>query len=716
MNNSADLTAAAVSLIARHKDLLLPVALLLVIGTLFVPVPGRILSVLILVNLGISILVLVTSLFIKTPLQLTSYPTILLLTTILRLALSVSITRNILTTGEAGAVVESLGKITAGGDALTGLVMFVIILVVQFIVVGKGSERVAEVAARFTLDAMPGKQMAIDADLRAGLITQEDAKRQRSDLQRESQLHGAMDGAMKFVKNDSIATIVIAIVNIIAGLTVGMLKKGLPFSEAAQKYLILTFGDGLAAIISSLLITVSAGIVVTRVASEETADSSNVGSDIGEQVLSSYKALYITGGILFLLTFVNVYFAFVGLGFGLFGLWLARKNAASSRKNTNESGDLALEVSPNGGPILTHTVPLAIVFSKELTAELAENYESFQNGVLSLRSSVYYDLGVLLPHCHITGNAPLRADEYFIAINEVPVAGGRIPAGSVFVNSSPDSLMLCGIEATAATIPGSNRTGAWIGGTCVDDALEKGFQITTMEDLVLKHLELVMRRFSHNFVGIQEAQGYLDFLAYGMPNLVDEVIGKIITIHQFTDILQRLVREGISIKDTKSILDAISEWGRLEKEPEVLAEYVRAAFSRYISFRYSGGSGSINVWLLDSSIEDVIRAAIRKTAGGHYLTLDPVVSDSIVRSIQDAVETDASNPSGAVILTDLEIRRFVRKLIDVDLPNIAVLSYQELPAELQIKLEGRIRLPEPQINERNYEETLIAADPSRLLT
>jgi type III secretion protein V len=372
--NALDLNAilrpgSLTGLLARYKDLLLPVGLLLVVGTLFIPLPPEAVSVLILVNLAVSITVLVTSLFINSPVQLTSYPTILLLTTIFRLTLSVSVTRNILSHGEPGSVVEALGHITAQGNLITGAVLFIIILVVQFLVVSKGSERVAEVAARFTLDAMPGKQMAIDADLRSGLITQEQARMMRIELGKESQLHGAMDGAMKFVKGDAICTIIIALVNIVAGLAAGVLMHDLTFAEAANKYTIATFGDGLAAIISSLLITLSAGIVVTRVSSHD--DASNVGSDIGAQIFTSPRPLFITGGIMMLLTPLNLLFIPVGAATAGVGYLLYRRE-----RKLIAAGELPDMSQAAGDPDelqMSFTVPRAIVASRELTPLVDKN-------------------------------------------------------------------------------------------------------------------------------------------------------------------------------------------------------------------------------------------------------------------------------------------------------------------------------------------------------
>ncbi len=357
------------AMVAKYKDLLLPVGLLLAVGTLFLPLHPEIVSVLIVINLALSITILVTSLFINSPVQLTAYPTILLLTTIFRLTLSVSVTRNILSEGNPGSVVRALGEVTAEGSLITGAVLFIIILVVQFLVVSKGSERVAEVAARFTLDAMPGKQMAIDADLRSGLITQEQARMMRIELGKESQLHGAMDGAMKFVKGDAICTIIIALVNIVAGLATGVIVRKLTFGEAAHDYTIATFGDGLAAIISSLLITLSAGIVVTRVSSHD--EASNIGTDILAQIFTSPKPLFIAGGIVLLLTPLNLLFAPVGIGAAGIGYFLHRRQRKMIE--AGELPDLSQPASDSEEIQMSFTVPMAVVLSRELTYLVDKN-------------------------------------------------------------------------------------------------------------------------------------------------------------------------------------------------------------------------------------------------------------------------------------------------------------------------------------------------------
>ncbi len=685
-------TERITALLATHKDLVLPAALLFVIGTLFIPLPAEVISVLILVNIAISITVLVTSVFINSPVQLTSYPTILLLTTIFRLTLTVSVARSIITDGNPGSVVQALGNITAQGDIVTGAVIFIIILVVQFLVVSKGAERVAEVAARFTLDAMPGKQMAIDADLRSGLITQDQARNMRSELQRESQLHGAMDGAMKFVKGDSICTIIIAVVNIVAGLTAGVFVHGMRFSEAAHKYTIATFGDGLAAIVSSLMITLSAGIVVTRVSSMD--ERSTVGADIGEQVFTSPKPLYITGAVMVCLTPLNWLFAPVGLAAAGAGYFLQRKQKSDIKKGILPGTGVDAALASDEVE-LSFTVPMAIVASESLThlvdPKTAEGAR-FRAEVPKLRNALYYDLGVMVPFCYIGGDAPLPANEYYIAVKEVPVATGTLRPNCVYVNDSADNIRVFGIDGEDVSNPADLRPGAWIPAEQRYIAEAAGLKVWEPTDVMLLHLSRVMRRYAHDFLGIQEAQGYLDFVSRGMPKLVEETVGKVVTIHQFTDVLQRLVQEGLSIRDTKSILDALSEWGRIEKDPVMLTEHIRAALKRYISFRYTIGSDTLFVYLLDPEIEDVIRGAIRRTSTGSFLSLDPTIAHEILEAIRREIKDQPATSQPPVIVTDMELRRFTRKMVELEFENLAVLSYQELTPELNIQPIGRISM------------------------
>lgn len=698
-------------LLIQNSNILFPVALLLLIGVFIVPVPTWLISILLVINLTISLAVLLISLYISTPLQLSSYPNILLVTTLFRLALSISCTRAILSHGDAGDAVGFLGRVTAGGDIVIGFVMFIILLVVQFIVVAKGAERVAEVAARFTLDAMPGKQMSIDADMRSGLISQEQALKLRSSLQRESQLYGAMDGAMKFVKGDSIATIIIALTNIIAGLTIGVARKGMDFQAAAEKYTILTIGDGLGAIFASLFIAISAGMVVTRVAADDAETS--IGRDITSQMFANATPWWIITGLLFLLPVAGMPVLAVLpvaaiTGLLAFSLYRSRKVAAEAQAERDAKEGIVS--NPNEDLEMSFAVPLAIVVSSDLAHFVSPNTNEgarFRASLPSLRSAIYYDTGVMLPMAYVSSNAPIGENKYFIAVKEVPLAFGVLRPDHVFVNDSAENIRIFGLQAEDVRNPADLRPGAWIPAEQRHIAEASGLKVWEPDEVITLHVSNVLRRCAHEFIGIQEAQALLDFAARGAPKLVEEVIPKIVSIHQFTDVLQRLVQEGISIRDVKSILDALSEWGRIEKEPVMLTEYVRAAMRRSISFRASGGKESLFVYLLDPEIEDIIRGAIRRTSSGSFLALDPNISHDVLEAVRREVGHLPATAQKPIIITDMEIRRFVRKMVELEFPMLTVLSYQELSPELNIQPVGRITMrsaqmpafdPQPQQN------------------
>jgi type III secretion protein V len=707
--------------ISRHADLLLPIGLMLAIGTFFFSIPTSVISILVVFNLAISFIVLGTSLYISSPLQLTAYPTILLITTLFRLCLSVSVARSILLKGDAGDVIRALGETTAQNNLIIGAVMFLMILVVQFIVVAKGAERVAEVAARFTLDALPGKQMSIDADMRSGLISQDNARKMRSELQRESQLYGAMDGAMKFIKGDSIATIIIGLINIIAGLASGVFMHNMPIGKAAHIYTMLTVGDGLAALISSVLITFSAGIVVTRVSSGD--EPSNIGADIGNQLFGNPKTLWITSGLLLALAIIpgmpGVPLAVVGsiVGGAAFFVYRRQTRLAELEAIRAEKAGGASAGQDDLQP--TFAVPLAIVVSSGITHLIDKNTARgarFRAELPKLRSAIYYDLGVMLPSVHVSGDAPLEETQYFIAVKEVPIVYGNLRLDSVYVNDSAENIKVFGLDGEDVRNPADLRPGAWIPAGQSALAELAGLKIWQPEEVITLHLSRVMKRYAHEFVGIQETQAYLDFAARGLPKLVEEVVPKTLSVAQINDVLQRLVQEGISIRDIKSILEALSEWGRVEKDATQLTEYVRGAMRRYISFRYAGVRETLFVYMLDPEIEDVIRGAIRRTSTGTYLSLDPNIAHDILEAIRREIETLPPTAQKPVIITDTEVRRFVRKMVELEFPELTVLSYQELASELNIQPVGRIsmRPVSNQFDEEDYGSYLAAGQTAEL--
>jgi type III secretion protein V len=684
---------------AQYREVLFPIVAILALGTFFVPLRPSMIDLLVVLNLVLTLSIVTKSLTISSAIELTSYPTILLITPVFRLCLSVSISRSILESGRAGAVIETIGRFSAGGNLVVAFVIFAMILFVQFIVVTKGAERVAEVAARFTLDALPGKQMSIDADLRAGLTNQDQARKLRASLQRESQLYGAMDGAMKFVKGDAIATIALAFFNVVGGLIVGVIYKDLTFSQAARKYTILSIGDGLSATISSMMIAISAGFVITRVAGEE--DTSNVSADIVAQFFSDPKPLWITSCAIAalglipgtpLLLLLTVSASIAGLAFTL--------HRKRQRLNRERAEQLAKAGGAQGQDEITPTfaVPLAVVVSKELTGIVDPQTSTgarFRAELPRLRSALYYDFGVILPTVFVSGDAPLKANQYFIAIKEVPVAYGTIRPDCLLVNDSAEGIRLFGIEGEDARNPGDQSPASWISASDRAMAEMAGLKVWEPIDVITLHLSQVMRRYAHEFVGIQETQAYLDFASRGAPKLVEEVVPKTLTIHQLTEVLQRLVQEGISIRDIKSILDALSEWGRIEKDPVMLTEYVRSSLKRAISFRHTSGRDTLYVYLLDPEIEDIINSAIRRTSTGSFLSLDPALAHDVLDALRREISNRAPSAQKPVVVTDMELRRFVRKMFELEFSDIAVLSYQELAPNLNVQPIARISMRPP---------------------
>jgi type III secretion protein V len=695
-------------LLARNKDLLLPIGLMLAIGTFFVQIPTWLISILLLLNLAVAVIVLSTSLYVKSPLEFTSYPTLLLLTTILRLCLSVSVMRSVLLKGNAGEVIETIGRISAGDVVLVGGVMFLAILVVQFIVVAKGSERVAEVAARFTLDSMPGKQMAIDADMRSGLIPQDEARRRRASLQRESQLYGAMDGAMKFVKGDSIATIIIAFINIFAGFAIGVYNRGMTLGEAAHHYTILTIGDGLAASISSVLITVSAGIIVTRVTTEE--DDANISSDLGKQLLTNPKPLFIAAGLMFLLGLIpsmpNILLIAVGGALAATGVFLYR---TQQRLALEEAETLAkLGETKGDDPLqLSATVPLAIVVGQGIAPFVDPNTpegERFRASLPRLRQAIYYELGVLLPYIHVNSTASsdpnLQPDEYIIALKEIPVARGRIRTECVFVNDSAKNIEPFLIDGEDVLNPADLKPGAWIPAAQRYKAEAANLKIWEPAEVITLHMSNIMKRFAYQFIGIQEAQSFLDYLSrVGMAPLVEEVVPSPISLTLFAEVLRRLVQEGISVRDIKSILDALSEWARVESEdPAYLTEYVRISLSRHITFTYTRGRDVLFVYKLDEEIEDIINDSLKQDTKQRksIMNLGPDLAEDIINAIRREIPEPLPSAQRPVILTHFNLRRFVRKIVEVEFPLLAVISYAELPPDLHVQVLSTISMRQPQ--------------------
>jgi type III secretion protein V len=686
--------------LTRFSDLLLVACVAVMVGLMIVPLPTFLLDILITINIAIAVTILMVSIYISSGAQLASFPTILLITTLYRLSLDISATRLILGKADAGEVIRSFGEFVVGGNFVVGAVIFLIITLVQFVVITKGGERVAEVAARFSLDAMPGKQMSIDADMRAGIIDFNEARARREALSRESQFYGAMDGAMKFVKGDAIAGIIITLINIIGGLVIGMGMNGMPLADAVQTYSILTIGNGLVSQIPALLISISAGMVVTRVASED--KESNLGKDVAVQILAKPKAIGVASAILFAMFLIpglpKIPFLVLATATGAVSYGLLR-----SVKMAKEA-ELAAGAPPTAtaaeGPVeLTVAVPLVIEVSRELTPYIDVSTpagQHFLQRLMEARNGLYYELGVVFPSIQISGNSAGEPGSYTIWVNEVPAAMGRIREGAALVNNSAREIVVYGLKAEDCQHPATGRPAAWIPAEQSQRAKDVGLRVWSPGEILVAHVVYFLRKNAREFLGLQEVQSMIDGLKQYYPALVGEVIPKPVSLHLLTDILQRLVEEEISIRDMKSILQALSESARTEHDPVVLAERVRAALKRKICYQLSEGKGTLYVYQLDPDIEEMFRNSIRQSASGAYLAMEPAAIQQVIDATHAQIGELPRTAQRPVILTDGDIRRFVKRVLGYHFPDLGVISYDQLTPHINVQPLNSISLLRPE--------------------
>ncbi len=691
--------------ISKYSDLILAALVMSVLGMIIVPLPSFLLDILLTIDLAIAVIILLVALYISEALKIASFPTILLITTLYRLALNIASTRLILGEGHAGEVIHAFGNFVVGGNYVVGTVLFAIITLINFIVIAKGAERVSEVGARFTLDAMPGKQMSIDADLRAGIINMDQAQERRSTLQRESQLYGAMDGAMKFVKGDAIAGIIITLINIVGGFIIGVIQRGMELGASAKLYSLMTIGDGLVAQIPALVISVAAGVVVTRVASE--GKEANLGRDIVMQVTAYPKALFITS--IMLLTFAlipglpKLPFFILSAALAALAFTLARGKTQKAQAIADiPKEEVVKKAVAKHGDVLPFIMPSPI--SLEVGGDLIPNVDDSQDGgrfinelIPLLRHGLYYELGVNFPGIQVRGQTiDMDPESYVININEIPVARGKIEKGCILVGESLEQLQLFNITGKETLHPIDNSVVTWISAEYKDIAQQAGFRMWDISEYLILHLSFILRRHSHEFLGVQEVQTMLSELEKTHPALVKEIVPKVITVLQLSEIFQRLVQEDISIRDLKNVFATLAQWGEVERDTVALTEHVRAGLKRYITYKYAGQTGTLAVYLLDPDIEESIRAAIRKTDKGNYLALEPEVTQDLVESVGREIASHPMPPGAKppVVLTISEVRRYFRKIIELEFPQLAVLSYQELSENLRIQPIARIALPE----------------------
>lgn len=672
-------------------DVTLVAALIAVLAMMVLPMPTVLLDILIGINLSFALVLLIVALHLSTPLQISSFPAILLVTTLFRLGLSISTTRQILLQGNAGHVVQTFGMFVVGGNIIVGLIVFLILTLVQFMVITKGSERVAEVSARFSLDGMPGKQMAIDGDLRANSIDKNEAKQRRTHIELENQFYGSMDGAMKFVKGDAIAGLIIVVVNLLGGMGVAILQQGMDFSTAMHTYSILTVGDGLVSQIPALLISISAGMIVTRVAGRDA--NSTVGRDIARQLAGDPKGILISGlamgGMAFLPGMPLAIFISISVLLTALGLLLLLKKQRQTEQGTTSVREG--ESAQAGAPLPdepSFSVPLMISFSPDLVAQYGG--AAINAALETVHKEKGFELGIPFPLPIVKIDARQAAYGCTVYCNEVPVAQWQM---------LPNTALLQGIDAPRLqTICSSGKAAEfgrdfplsyWVESGHVEAARQLGADAFTGLGIFSAHFGMVLQRHAAEFIGLHELCTLFEALEKSCPDLVKE-IDRLSPRPRIADVLQRLVSEGIPIRNLKGILETLTRWSSKEKDAVVLTEYVRADMKRQITHKYTLGKNVLSAYLVSPALEESLRTSTRQTASGSYIVLDTRQSDKLLDAVRDTVGELNQAKGPVVVLAAMDVRRYLRKMIERDYPALAVIAYQELQANVKIQSLGQI--------------------------
>lgn len=669
--------------VPKSQDLAIAFVLVLAIALMVVPMPTVLVDVLIGLNFGIAILLLMTGIYLQTPLQLSTLPGMILISTIFRLALSITTTRLILSEGDAGAIVRTFGEFVVAGNVVVGLVIFLVITIVQFIVVAKGSERVAEVSARFTLDALPGKQMSIDAELRNGDIDNDTAAEKRRLLERESQLYGSMDGAMKFVKGDAIAGLVITTVNLVGGFLIGTTQLGLPFSEAIREYSLLTVGDALISQIPALLLSITAAIVVTRVSSET---KQNLGQDIGRQLFSDHRALLLAGATLICMAFLPGFPTAILIGLGCVFAVASFVRKRLSRQieledfatGEDDSSLDILDELPQAGKAKTLLVSsdpnalLKLVLSEQLAKHVTEPV--IRPYLDAVKQKTEEKLGISPPEMAFGIDETLSESAFRIDLEGVPLFSGKAPIDKLHYLDEPKHLELMKIDFEEA---GDDIGGVWVDAVHASVLSEAGASYLNCSQVVADRALTMIMKNASSFLGIQEAKELLSDVSQQYGELVGEVL-RIIPVQKIADVLRRLLDERISIVNMRLILEALAEWGEKENDVILLTEYVRSALKRQICHSHCDEQHVVSGFVLEQSVERAIRQAIQQTTAGGYLVLDDQSSELFCNEVKTHLSRATSKDVKTVIMTSLDIRRHIRNLLKRNGLDVPVLSFQDL--------------------------------------
>ncbi|EKS5988131.1 EscV/YscV/HrcV family type III secretion system export apparatus protein [Salmonella enterica] len=675
-----------ISNIHKRPELIVLAIMILVIIMLVIPLPTFLIDFLIGLNLTIALLIFLSSFYIVKILEFSTFPSILLISTVFRLAISISTSRLILMNADAGEIISSFGAFVISGNLIVGFVVFSIVTIVQFIVITKGSERIAEVAARFSLDAMPGKQMSIDADLRSGLIDENEVRTQRAKLAAESQLYGALDGAMKFIKGDAIAGIIIIFVNLLGGICVGVIQHGMDISEALSVYTTLTIGEALVSQIPALLISISGGFIVTRIDNEE---DKNLGSKIIQDVLLNNSSILVITAILvlalgFLPGFPLPVFVllsailFVFLSKEKFNFWNRQIKNKETITLNKESGQY-LKNDLADGENIPETIPLIIRAHKGDEDTISE-----MNLSVLLKNKFFVEYGVHLPEVVLTFSEHVEQNTLTILINEIQAASYILLTGMSKILIRGEELQLIDSSVKCVEVAGVKDKSYWLPDSYCERAQKLGFYTRSYVDEFYNCVSTLLTHNVTEFFGIQETKMLLDNIESKYPDLLKECYRNN-TVQRITEVFQRLLQERISIRNLKLIIDTLVQWAPKEKDPIMLVEHIRAGLSRYISNRFSS-NGKLRVFVLSQDIESVIRNGIRQTSNGSFINLVPPEVENIIGLLDLCIQRNGVNVRDIVLMVSLDLRRFVKKIIEGYYPDMEVLSFSEIDNNVSVDI------------------------------
>lgn len=681
----------------KFGDILVALLVIGIILLMIIPVDLGILDFFLSINISLAMLILLISMFNTEALEFSVFPSLLLITTLFRLSLNISTTRAILSKGQAGAVIQAFGDFVIGGNAIVGFIIFIIIIIIQFLVITKGSERVSEVAARFTLDAMPGKQMAIDADLNSGLITENEARERRTKIQREADFYGSMDGASKFVKGDAIAGIIITVINILAGFVIGMVTLNLSFAEALRRYTLLTVGDGLVSQIPALMISVATGVVVTRAASD-----SNLGTDVITQLFNQPKVMYILAGVLsglgLLTPLPTLPLTTLGLFFLYLGFLFSREiKEALERDETAVGGDGETESSPaedlrkpeNIIPLL-QVDPIELEFGYGVIplADPNQGGDLFDR-LIMIRRQIALELGVVVPMIRLRDNIQLESNEYIIKIKGSEVAHGQIMFDHYMaMNPGTAEGEIEGIETVE---PAFGLPALWISSDKRESAEILGYTVVDSSSIISTHLTEVIKRHTSELLTRQDVKNLIDNVKESHGTLVEELIPSMMSIGEVQKVLSNLLDEGVSIRDLATILEILADYAGITRDVNILTEYVRQGLKRQIStMLFPSRQG--RVVTIEQGLESQLMESIQQSDAGSYLSIDPITSQNMMNNLATQIQKLVSLGEQPVVVTAPIVRFYFKKITEQIIPDLIVLSYNEIEADIEIQSIGMVNI------------------------